>query len=202
MRTNKNTSKKAFRELGVTYSIIAAIRHYSDAQILCMNHRLSSSYLVAIRGMEEVGKAFLLNDGADLRMPGGHEKKLTTFFESLPWFNNIEPDLWAKRYTDEANNARYVDVIDMNDNEFIWNYPMVRFETEVSIGYLFYGINYFLDSVFNNDAMIDEYKAMNLICGDCYNQGGRPPQMPCKKGNTPSGFAITEIHPSKLRNSI
>ena len=203
MRTNKNTSKKAFRELGVTYCLITAMRHYMDSQLLCMNHRSAASYLVAIRGMEEVGKALLLEEGHDLKLPGGHEKRLEKFFISIPWFRSIDPKSRAAHYVSEANNARYVDIIDLENGEITWNHPVLKFDNEVTIGYLLNGIEYFINEVFSNSAIDNEYKKLNFICKKCYYPEAAYPRTPCEKGVPPLGVFLAGVDlTGQLQNKI
>jgi hypothetical protein len=174
-----------------------------DAQLLCMNHRSATSYLVAIRGMEEVGKALLLDEGHDLKLPGGHEKRLQKFFESIPWFQSIDSKSRAAYYVSEANNARYVDVIDMESGEITWNHPVLKFENEVTMGYLLNGLEYYINDVFSNIAIDFEYKKLNLVCQNCYYPMAAYPRIPCGKGILPSGTSLDGVDFSgQLQNKI
>ena len=177
MRTNKNTSKKAFRELGISLSIITAMRHFSDAQLLCKNNRSASSYLMAIRGMEEAGKALLFLDNADLRKPGGHVKKLNHFYKEHPRLGKIDPKEWAKHFEDEANCARFVDIVDTKQY-CTWIHPVLKFRNEDEVELLFSGIKHFVENVFQNDAIKEEFDKLDTVCSGCY---GPPPKKPCGK---------------------
>jgi AbiV family abortive infection protein len=177
LKTTDNTSKKTFRELGISLCIITAIRHFADAQLLCKNNRSAASYLIAIRGKEEVGKALLFLDGVDLKKPGGHEKRLERFYKEHPSLGNIEPEKWAQHFKDEANCARFVDFVDMGEYG-TWIHPVVNFRNEDEVELLFSGIENFVKNVFSNDAIAEEFDKLDPICRGCY---GPPPQIPCGK---------------------
>jgi hypothetical protein len=148
--------------------------------------------------MEEMGKALLFLDGKDLKKPGGHECKLRKFFESHSRFRNVNPREWAKWYEEEANCARFVDIVDLGKYQ-TWIHPVLKFRNEQEVETLFSGISHFIQSIFNNQAIIEEFEKLDPICAGC---NGLSLKYPCNKG-LPTGHVLNEDYISgKLNNPI
>ncbi len=195
VRTSNDVTPEQFRELGISYSIIAAIRYYSDAQLLCKNNRLSNAYLLAIRGLEGVGGAILLKQGVNYNELGNHRKKLDALFSAIPKFKYVSSEAWAEYFTDEANVAGYVHVVSIN-GAHIWLHPMVRFRTEETIRNLHDAIKYFVESIHSNQAILEEYGRMDNTCGRCAGLGSK--RAACGKKPAPAWYIISEIPLHKL----
>jgi hypothetical protein len=160
-----------FRTEGIISCLKTAMHHFKDAQLLCKHRRSSASYLIGLRGLEEIGKALLLNDGGHplARPLRNHEKKFKRLFSELPSYSNLSPEgiaNHARYYAGDANCPRFVDVIHQEDL-MMWIHPMCKFRNEEILSMLYESIEWAIDSVFQLPELAEAFSGLDTICTKC-----------------------------------